>query len=159
MSARYILVADASRARLFRERAGHELQLVRSFEHAESRARTRDLTSDANGRKPVGPPVGAQYGGRAVSLGAGRPGVAPDTEPKEVEAEKFARELASAVEPVLQDQGARLVLMAPPHFLGLLKHALDANAAKRIELTLDKDLTRADAREVRARWLSELRPS
>src|SRR5579884_4315224 len=104
MSTRYVLVADASRARLFHERTHGAYELVATFDHADSRARVRDLMADATGRKPVGPSVGAHYGGRSVSLGSGRPGVAPDTDAKEVEAEKFARELADVLEAQLHNR-------------------------------------------------------
>src|SRR5262245_29759651 len=90
----WVLVCDAARARLFqvapKRRGG--LILLDELEHAESRARVRDLVSDAQGRKPVGPsPARAAQGQRGAH---GRPGVEPDTNPKEVEAQKFARQLA-----------------------------------------------------------------
>ncbi len=159
MRARYVLVADASRARLFHQRPKHDLELVESFEHVDSRARSRDLMADANGRKAVGPSVGANYGGRSVSLGVGRPGVAPDTEPRQVEAEKFARALASALEGRLHNSREAVVLVAPAHFLGLLRDSLSVSVFKRIELTVAKDLTKLDARELGARMLHELPPA
>jgi protein required for attachment to host cells len=151
MTMRYILVADASRARLFHEGAKDDYRVVQEFAHEESRARARDLMADANGRKAAGPSVGGNHGGSAVSQGVGRPGVAPRTEPKEVEAEKFARELASAVEAKLHNHEDRLVLVAPPQFLGLLKSSLSAPIAKRVERTLDKDLTKLEERELGTR--------
>ncbi len=158
MGHRFLLVADASRARLFRQSTDGRYELLESFDHGESRARARDLVADATGRKPIGPSVGSRYGARAVALGFGRPGVAPTTEPKEVEAQKFARELADALE-VWLDAESRLVLAAPPHFLGLLRATLSGPIAKRVELTLDKDLTQLDPRELRERVRGALSPS
>jgi protein required for attachment to host cells len=151
----YVLIADASRARLFQQAAQH-FALLETFDHQPSRVRNQDLVEDTNGRKPAGPSVGANYGGRSVSRGVGRPGVAPDTEPKEVEAEKFAHELATMLADTLRDQEDRLVLAAPPHFLGLLKKTLSASVVKRVELTVDKDLTKVEGRELADRMHKEL---
>src|SRR4051812_29876359 len=96
MNNRWVVVCDASRARLFADGGiGKPLHPKDVLEHPDSRSRARDLMADATGRKPAGPSAGGHYGGRSVSLGFGRVGVEPDTDPKEVEAEKFARELAA----------------------------------------------------------------
>lgn len=155
MAKTYVLIADSSRARLFQQ-ANHDYALLETFDHEASRARSRDLMADANGRKASGMPMGANYGGRSVSRGVGRPGVAPDTEPKDVEAEKFAHELATALEGTLRDQDDRLVLAAPPRFLGLLRKTLTFSVAKRVELTVDKDLTKLEGRELDDRMRREL---
>ena len=155
MAKTYVLIADASRARLFQQAAQH-YALLESFDHQASRARSRDLVADANGRKASGPSVGNSYGARSVSHGVGRPGVAPDSEAKEVEAETFAHELATALEVKLRDQEDRLVLAAPPHVLGLLKKTLSASVVKRVELTVDKDLTKVEGRELDDRMRNEL---
>ena len=159
MGRTYVLIADASRARLFQQHASRTYALLETFDHEPSRVRNRDLVADANGRKPAGPSVGANYGGRSVSRGVGRPGVAPDTEPKEVEAEKFAHRLASALDGLLRARDDRLVLAAPPHFLGLLKKTLSTSVVKRLELTVDKDLTKLEGRELDDRMRRELFPS
>lgn len=137
---------------LFSERAPHELDLVAELEHPDSRARARDLMADATGRKPAGPSMGSHYGGRAVSLGSGRVGVAPDTDPKEVEGEKFAREIAAVLERRRLDHEIdELVIVAPPHFLGLLKKTLTAQVDKLVASTVAKDLSKLDTREIEAR--------
>jgi protein required for attachment to host cells len=156
---RWILVADASRARLFAAEHALNLQVLSSFEHPESRARARDLVSDATGRKPAGPSMGGSYGGRAVSHSFGRPGVEPDTEPKAVEAEKFARELASTLERGWLDHAFdKLVIAAPPHFLGLLKGELGKEVAKQVEAYVNKDLTHHELRAVQEHLQQELAP-
>lgn len=148
----WILVCDASRARLLRaddQRKG--LVQLEALEHPESRARARDLMADAQGRKPVGPvPASAGHGGHGGGLGGqggayGRPGAEPDTDPKEVEAQKFARELADVIEKGFDDHAYdRLFLIAPPHFLGLLRGAVSTRVQRQIQLTIDKDLTHED---------------
>jgi hypothetical protein len=69
---RWILVSDASRASLFRTSSpkNDNWQLHQSFEHRESRERSRDLMADANGRKPAGHPLGGDSAGPVPLLGA-----------------------------------------------------------------------------------------
>lgn len=139
----WILVCDASHARFFQMERTDQLGLLEELEHPASRARIRDLMSDANGRKPNGQP-----GHRNNH----RPGAAPDTDAKEVEAIKFAQELADRLDKGrVERQFDRLVVAAPPHFLGLLKAALDEQVRKLLALTVDKDLTGVPARELRER--------
>jgi protein required for attachment to host cells len=144
-STTWILVANASRARLFRER-GKSLALVETFEHEASRARVRDLMADAQGRKPNGQP------GHATGH---RPGAEPDTDPKEVEVQKFAHELADALEDsLLEHAWERIVIMAPPHFLGLLRGVVSSQVSRRIELDLGKDYTALRPEELAAKLRS-----
>lgn len=149
----WILVCDASRARLFAEAApGRGFSLVAGFEHPQSRERVRDLMADAYGRKPVGGSHGGGVNGNRPGGFHGRPGVEPDTDPKEVEAMKFARELADALE-----KGAdahfydALVITAPPHFLGMLKETITEKVRKRLTHTISKDLSLLPPRDVERR--------
>lgn len=154
----WILVSDASRARLLRAGPQQDgLVQLDAFEHPDSRAHVRDLVSDAQGRKPVGPvPASPAHGPTGVAHG--RPGAEPDTDPKEVEAQKFARELAEVLEKGLVDRAYdRLFLIAAPHFLGLLRRAVSTQVEKQIAVTLDKDLTRADLGELAERLEADLR--
>ena len=72
-----------------------------------------------------------------------RPALEPSTDPKEVEALQFAQELCERM-----DQGRthkeydRLVLIAPPHFLGLLRETLDHNTTSLVMDSLNKDYTK-----------------
>jgi protein required for attachment to host cells len=137
----WILVCDASRARLLREEPrGKRFSLLQELDHEESRARARDLMADAHGRKPVGPVPARSVQGQGGAFG--RPGAEPDTDPKEVEAHKFARELAAVLERGLYDHAYdRLVVVAPPHFLGMIRGTLTTEVAKHVDVTIDKDLT------------------
>jgi protein required for attachment to host cells len=153
----WCLVCDASRAHLFRTRPpGRPYELIASFEHPESRARVGDLVTDANGRKPVGGSRGVGVAGSRPGGFHGRPGVEPDTDPKEVEAQKFARDLAAALEKGLDAHAYdALVLVAPPRFLGALKATVSDQVAKRVERTIDKELASMDAREIERRVRAE----
>lgn len=148
MKNRWILVCDASRAALFEQPAAEkEPKLLQSFEHAESRARARDLLADAYGRKPVGP-VPARSG-EGQGLGYGRPGAAPDTDAKDVEADKFARQLAEALERGLTSHAYdRLILVAAPRFLGALRSAINTQVEKHLEDTINKDLAGVERHEL-----------
>ncbi|XXX73042.1 host attachment protein [Sorangium sp. So ce134] len=154
----WILVSDASRAQLYREEpAGKGFTLLESYNHDESRARVRDLMADAHGRKPNGTPGGNGNisGGGGTYLG--RPGAAPDTDPKEVEKQKFAQELAEVLEKGLNEHAYdALVLIAPPHFLGLLRSTVSKQVSNRIETSVDKDLSWLDEPRLTER-LRELR--
>jgi protein required for attachment to host cells len=148
----WCLVCDASRAHLFRDGppAG-PFELQSSFDHPDSRARVVDLVSDTNGRMPSGGSHGDGGGSRPSGF-YGRPGAAPDTDPKEVEAERFARELAAVLAKGLDDHAYEaLLLVAPPHFLGVIKAALGGQVAKRLQATLDKDFAEMDPREIARR--------
>ena len=134
----WILVGDASRARLFAT-AGKlkPWTLVQELDHPQSRLKGQDITTDKPGRV-------------RQSFGAGtRPAMAPPTSVKEVEAEHFTQELAALLEGGHgRNAFSRLVLVAPPHFLGMLRKLLSAPVSKRIVGTVDKDLTQLTEREL-----------
>jgi protein required for attachment to host cells len=149
----WILVCDASRARLLRTTSKNRgLVMIEAFEHRESRAHVRDLMADAHGRKPVGPvPASRAYG---PGGGHGRPGAEPDTDAKEVEAQKFARELAGMLEKRLNEHAYdQLIIAAPPHFLGTVRNAVSTQVAKHIEATIDKDFTGLELHDLADRLL------
>jgi protein required for attachment to host cells len=147
----WVLVCNASRARLLRAPAnGKRFTQIETFNHSESRAHVHDLVTDAQGRKPIGPvPAGMVQG---QGGGYGHPGAEPATDPKEIEAQKFAHELADMLERGLNEHAyERLIIAATPHFLGILRNAVSAQVAKHIETTLDKDLTGLELPEVKKR--------
>jgi protein required for attachment to host cells len=131
------LVCNASRAHLFREDPrAHRFEMVASFEHPESRSHVSDLVADTQSqtRKPA----------------------PPEAEPKEVEAQKFARELGAAIEHerfAKPDEAVGLV--APPHFLGLIRGVLGERGGRRVEVSIDKDLAVLAPREIERRLRAE----
>jgi protein required for attachment to host cells len=142
----WILVCDASRGRLLCDAGDGKLEERARYDHPDSRAHVRDLVADAQGRKPVGTAVTSR------PAGVGRPGAEPDTDPKWVEAEKFARALASVLERGLYDHAYdAVVLVAPPAFLGLLRDTVTNEVDKRVEHTIDKDYAGLEPRDLRAR--------
>jgi protein required for attachment to host cells len=156
MDTTWILISDASRARLFAtEGQGKPLQLVQEFEHPESRAANQDLVTDRPGR------VQQSAGGGPGSPGGGsRSAMEPQTTPKEVEHDLFARELAGALyKGATGNAYAHLVLAAPPQFLGMLREVIDEPVRKKVSASLDKDYTRLDLRELTERVQGSLTPS
>jgi protein required for attachment to host cells len=137
----WILVANASRARLFStdERA-EKWDLREELFHEESRQRSGDLLNQAdnpNGgtlRKPL-----------AENSPNGR---------QALEHERFARELSERLERGLNERAfERLVIAAPPEFLGLLRKVI----SKRVHQHLMMDL-RADYSNIPAQELPERIP-
>ena len=138
----WILVADASRARIFSHDKKSGYRMVQAFTHPESRVKRMDLMADDRGRKSMGVAGG----------GYGHPAAEPDTDPKEVEHEKFARELGGELERGLNEHlFEELVVVAPPHFLGLVKGSMPEQVQKRLVDTLSKDFAQLDGEELIAR--------
>jgi protein required for attachment to host cells len=76
----------------------------------------------------------------------------PDTTPKEAEFEHFAQQLADMLNKgTSQRSFDGLVLVAPPHFLGLLRNRLSSEVEKRLLRVVHKDYTSLDSREARSR--------
>jgi len=134
----WIVVANSSRARLFESGgAGGVFALLREFEHPESRAKGSDLTSDRPGHT-------ATDQGRRTALD-------PDTEPKRVAQEQFARELGRVLEQGrVHNRYGALVLVASAPFLGILRTQLPDGVKTRVREAIDKDYTALAERELAA---------
>lgn len=141
----WIVVSNASRARVFS--VNGELPawtLVRELSHPESRAKGIELSSKEPGRMKQ-------------SAGQGRPAMDAVTPLKEVEAEHFAQELAHLLDKEFDHQAySQLLLVAPPHFLGLLRKRLNGKLTKHLLASIDKDLTAIEARELPERLAGAL---
>jgi protein required for attachment to host cells len=137
MSTTWILVAERSSARLFAQRKlGGELVLVREIAHPEGRRESHDLVSDRPGRTH-------EAGGSVVST------FEPRHTPAENVADAFAASLADTLNKGRNDHAyERLILVAEPRFLGLLRGALSHPTAATVTASLDKDLSVATADEV-----------
>ena len=135
----WILLCDASRARLFTTNGHGSFTEMTAYAHPGSRAHVQDMVSDRPGRRSDNGP-------------GSRSGVSPELEPKEVEALKFACSLATELKRGLNRHAYdELVLAAPPHFLGLVRQCLDSQVANRVVATFDKDFTTLPAREIEQR--------
>ncbi len=138
MAKTWILVGDSSRARLLlAEHTNAPLQELDTLENPAARLRNQDLSSDGPGRS-------------FDSAGRGRHAMEQRESPKHHEAATFARHLAERLE---QARGhgelERLVLVAPPRFLGLLRDEMGTDLSRLVIAEIDKDLTAVDASELR----------
>ena len=127
----WVVVADASRARLFRvETPRGPLVELEDAVHSAARLQDQELLSDRAGRA-------------FDSQGNHRHGMEAPTDPHDQEAQRFAHELAERlhVHHNAHDFDG-LMLVAPPRFLGLLRGELDEQVAKQVLASLDRDLTR-----------------
>ena len=142
----WLVVANASRARLLEEtnkpgRYVHVADLV----HPQSRQHGVDLADDRPGHVP-GP----------SAHGTGSSSFDPKTSPREREHDRFAREVASALnEGIAAGRCAGLVLVASNPFLGHLKEHLGPQAHKAILRTVAADYTALTERELAQRLAPE----
>ena len=135
MATTWILVAHDAGARIFDNQGpGKGIDLVEEIDHPEGRARAGELESDRPGRsfrKNSGDPRRA-----AMSRSEG---------PHERVVAAFARELSDRLrQGRVAGAYERLVLVAPPKFLGVLRSSLDDPTAACVVGSLDKDLARSD---------------
>jgi protein required for attachment to host cells len=125
----WILVADACGARLFLTLNNcKSLHLIGRFAHAQSRAREADLVTDraGSGRSSTHTMPSTKQ---------------PHITHKELEAIEFARELHDyLLDAVEHRKFHSLVLVAPPHFLGLLRAQLSPAVARTLSGVIGKDL-------------------
>lgn len=90
--------------------------------------------------------------GRSFRKNAGDPSrasVGQSESPQERAVSDFARVLADKLKDArVQNRYKRLVLVAPPRFLGLLRSSLDAPTTQAILASLDKDLATSQPSEL-----------
>lgn len=136
MSTTWILVSNASLGRIFINKGPNKgLEMVEEFEHPQSREKNANLVSDRPGHNP--------------GAGNGHGSFVPATMPKEHEADVFALELARVLDAGrVGNKFARLVLVAPPAFLGQLNRRMSDTLKSLVTDRLEKDYTRATDKEL-----------
>jgi protein required for attachment to host cells len=129
MKSEWILIANATRARLLQREAGCPLVVIDSFSHPASRLKTSELGDAPAGQEKAD----RSFGGSAYEFRS-------DAHKKEHL--HFAHELADYLEQQAQ-QGRfhSLALYSSSPFLGELKSALGTAAARLLTATHDVDLT------------------
>ncbi|MGE3849412.1 MAG: host attachment protein [Gammaproteobacteria bacterium] len=137
MSNAWIVVAHRAGARIFLRR-GHEaaLELLERIEHPAGLRQDREHDSDRPGRTHD-------------RCGAGRHALSSEESPRERSAADFARELAARLAAARTAQACdRVVLVAEPHLLGLLREALDEPTRRCVSGEITRDLVHVDDRDV-----------
>ena len=133
----WALVADAQRARILERRIPGAAWSERAGEGVEiSNPRSHERGSDRPGRTQE-------------SASSARHAIEPRTDPHREAKRAFAHELAERLEAAASaGHYARLLLVAPPAFLGDLRAALGQEAGRRLRGSLDKDLSHAPLAEI-----------
>jgi protein required for attachment to host cells len=139
MATTWVLVAHEAGARVFENLGpGKGLRLLEEIDHPEGRQRDGDFDAD----RP----------GRSFQRNAGdvrRSAMSRSEGPHDRAISDFARALAGKLQNArTAGQYDRLVLVAPPKFLGLLRSSLDAPTEGCVVGSLNKDLAASDQKEL-----------
>lgn len=147
MATTWILVAHRGGARLFEHRGrASGVALRQALDHPAGRMRNRELDSDRHGRS-------------FDRRGTGRHAYSTEAAPTTHVAEQFARHVASLLEQGREHgQYQRLVLVAEPRFLGMLRAALSAPTSALVAAELAKDLSDIEARDL-PKYLEDALPA
>jgi len=143
MNTEWIVVADASAARIFeRHQASGELKRVKALHHAESRAHEGDLRTGGKG---------TMHESTASSANAPE----PQTTTSEKHADIFAKQVAEFLKSALNDHSFdRLVIAAAPAFLGRLRDQMDSPLSDTVGQSIDKNWAQQDDDDI-ARLLAK----
>lgn len=133
----WVLVADGKRAAMFRnDGPGRGLEPLAGHRYETELLPDRDLRSDRPGRT-------------FDSVGDQRHGISPPTDYHRLEKERFAEGIAARIETAaLANEFDRLVVVAAPQTLGVLRGALRKHATEKLVGTVDKDLTEHSAADI-----------
>ena len=144
MKPNWILIANATHARLLQHERGSPMVILESFEHLKSRSKISDLADDRAGHERMD----STFGGAAYP---------PRIDAKKKEHMRFARELADHLEQQAQQSSYRsLAIFASSPFLGELKTELGVATARLLSSTHDLDLTSFGLTELEQRVEREL---
>lgn len=141
--ATWVVVADASRAEIFsRTKRRSPLEAVQLLEEPAARAREQDFDADAPGRS-------------FDSGGQGRHAMEPEQSGRERLREDFARRIGDELEAGrLTNQFNRLIIVAAPAMLGVLRGQLGDPTSALVRMEIDKDMT-GQAPEAIARLIDD----
>ena len=140
MKHQWILVANASLARLFRRDSGLDpLVPVDTITHEESRMRGSELGTDRPGHE-------------ATDNSPGGNRFEPRTDVRQKEHARFARELADRLDKGLAaHEFDSLAIFASNPFMGELKAHLSEAVEKKLKLAIDHDITSLGLSEIEER--------
>lgn len=137
MAKTWILVAHRGGARLFENCGpGKGMELLQNIDNPAGKLKNQEINSDKPGRS-------------FDRRGGGRHAYSAEQDPITHVAEHFAKQLGALLEDGRTEQRySRLVLVADPRFLGLLRSSLPAQTAALVSATLDKDLGGIEPRDL-----------
>jgi protein required for attachment to host cells len=137
MSSIWVVVADASRARIFSaEKPNSALEEVQTLTHPASRLHEGDLVAERQGRER-NPGGGGHEGGH-------------EQEAKEEEANRFAIEVNDVLEAARNaNRFYKLYVVAAPSFLGLLRKQQSAPLKRLLAEEVSKNLSTLSPADIR----------
>jgi protein required for attachment to host cells len=136
-TSRWIVVANASQARILEHDAATDALVVRhELSHPASRAKASELATDRPGHE-------------ATDNSPGGNRFEPRSDPRRKEHHAFAREIAGVLDEAWKrgQQGSICIAASSP-FLGELKKELGDALRDALDATVDSDLTSLDPREL-----------
>jgi len=140
MNTTWILVADSARARLFEADEAGAFKELGCYTNADARNGTRGQTTDR-------PPTVNE------SVGSARHAIEPHTSARAKAAGSFARELREMLDHGCSNHRfTRLVLIAPPRFLGILHASFGKQLQDCIVAEFQRDLTKLTPAEIRSQF-------
>jgi protein required for attachment to host cells len=139
MKPHWILIANASQARLVQQEEGCPFVMLKAFQHPASRQRSSILGDDKAGREQSD----RAFGGAAYE---------PRMDAQHKEFKHFADELARELETAAQaDTFSSLSIFASSPFLGILKQELGDGTRRLLKDTRHVDLTSVGLTELEKR--------
>lgn len=137
-----VVVAEQSRARLFiRDRVKKIFQELEVMVNPEARLHDQELTQDRPGRS-------------FDIKGDHRHAMEMKTSPSRQVAERFAKDICKQLQS-RRNEYEKIILVAAPAFLGMLRDNLSDTLKKDVVREIDKDLVRKAEKEIEA-YLKEL---
>ncbi len=137
MSVAWVVVADASRARIFSaENPSGPLVEIQTLAHPEARLHEGDLVSDKSGRDR--------------NTGSGSHDMGNQNEAKQEEAIRFASQVGQALEcGRTNKQFKKLYVVAAPGFLGLMRKNRTGSLQKMVTAEISKNMASHDVADIR----------
>jgi protein required for attachment to host cells len=141
-----IIVADQSEARFYdTARRGARLKSAGRLTDPLAHLHDRELKSDRPGR------TFNRAAGRGRRGASAHHATGGERSPRKIEAQRFARRIVAELRKSTGKKGVdRLILMAGPSFLGLLRQALPASLRKLVVAEIHRDLVHQTEAEVRS---------
>lgn len=131
-----VVNANSTLCRLYHyNKSAKQLTLLKEFEHPEGKLKNQDLVSDKPGH----------YQADHSARGAYQ----PPHEATEIEMDNFARNIAHELDHQrLTNSFDKLILIAPPHFYGLLSQHMNKHVKGLVTNCIQKDLLVFSEREL-----------
>lgn len=147
----YVVVADGGQARLLRVSGSGQAKHVVEAEAVERPSLHAAATEPgaAADRKPHRPPRGRA--GQSELTATTPHDTSSDYDPHAGEVMRFARFLSRRLDQLRQEGGVSdFILLAEPHFLGLLRRQLTEQTRQLVSRELARDFVHADAEKILA---------